>query len=217
MPGTSTRIGKRRMRPYQALLCLPAALALVPLAGLALGLTQDPETPPAGQEKPPGLGALVDSERERLEQELDGVWLLLRYDPANTLFDSSRVQGVLMIREGFLSLNLTVLQSKREFLGPGMQLFVQGGTHRYRIDEFAHLQTAAIMSFHNFEDSREVRIEPDGTPREYAVELDESGNTLKLIKSDGSVLSWMRLTESEFPAESIEALSRIRANLPSED
>jgi hypothetical protein len=197
------------MRPAQASLILTAALALVPLASFARGRAQDPVTPPdvkrdAKQDdktKTPGIGGFLDDERERVIQSLEGVWLLMRFDPPHDLFDSRNVQGVLMIRDGYLSLNLMAQQFGQELFGDGVQLFVQGGAHRYRIDEFGRLQTSAIMSFHNFDAEDSFTVEASGASREYVVALDETGDTLKLTKSDGSVLTWIRLKQTEYPEE----------------
>jgi hypothetical protein len=201
------------MRRSLLFLSLPAALALPLLAGLALTRTQDPaETPPA---KPtaPGLAAFSAAERERIEKGLDGVWLLVRYDPPNALFDARNVQGVAMFHEGYLSLNVMAQTFQKEFLGPGIQLFVQGGAHRYQVSEFLRLQTAAIMSFHNFDDDETLEVEASGSPREYEIKLDEAGTGLALTKSDGAVLSWIKLGETEFPADSLEALDRVRGRI----
>jgi hypothetical protein len=201
------------MRISLLLLSLPAALVPVSFAGLALARPQDPvETPPAAQEKP-SLAAFKAEKRERIEKGLEGVWMLLTYDPPNTMFDAHDVQGVAMFHEGYLSLNVMAQTFQREFLGDGVQLFIQGGAHRYRVDEFLRLQTAAIMSFHNFDDDEEIEVETSGSPREYEVELDEDGKTLTLTKSDGAVLKWTKLGETEFPADSADALDRVRGRI----
>lgn len=195
------------MRPAYASLILSAALALVPLASFARGRAQDPVTPPdvkrdAKQEakpKTPGLGGYLEDERARIVKALDGVWLLMSFDPPHDLFNSRNVQGMLMIRDGYLSLNIMAQQFGQELFGDDRQLFVQGGAHRYRIDAFGRLQTSAIMSYHNFEDEDRFVVEPSGAGREYTVALDEAGDTLKLTKSDGSVLTWMRLRQTEYP------------------
>jgi hypothetical protein len=197
---------------HLALRTLISALLLVPfaLAGLALA-RQDPpaEAPP----RSPGLQGLGTDERARVEEALEGAWLLLRYDPPDALFDPTNVQGVALFHDGYLSLNVMAQTFQREFLGDGRQLFVQGGAHRFRIDEFLRLQTAAVMSFHNFDDEDLIQLEPSGSPREYDVKLDEGGKSMTLTKSDGTVLTWSKLGSSEFPPDSIEALNRVRGKI----
>jgi len=202
------------MRPFHALLCIPVALALIPLASLARGRPQDPDKP---RQKAPGLTSLVDEKRERLEKELDGVWMLVSFDPGEGFFDSRNVQGVLMISDGYLSLNVMAEQLARELFGPEVMLFLQGGAYRYRIDEFARMQTASIMSYHNFEDFREFVVEPSGTPREFMVDLDESGEMLKLIKPDRSILSFVKLGETQFPEDALNTLNRAREEAEKEE
>jgi hypothetical protein len=201
------------MRNPLLFLSLPAALALASFAGLALTRVQDPvETPPAAQQKP-GIASFTEDKRARIEQALEGVWMLVRYDPADLLFDARNMQGVAMFHEGYLSLNVMAQTFQREFLGDGVQLYIQGGAHRYRVNEFLRLQTAAIIAFHNFDDDEDIEVEASGSPREYEIELDEEGKTLTLTKSDGAVLTWSKLGETEFPAESADALDRVRGRI----
>jgi hypothetical protein len=201
------------MRRSLLFLSLPATLALASLAGLALTRPQDPvETPPAPAVKP-GLGAVAAEKRARIEQGLEGAWLLVRYDPADALFDARNVQGVAIFQEGYLSLNIMAQTFQSEFFGDGFQLFIQGGAHRYRVDDFLRLQTAAIFSFHNFDDDEDLETEASGSPREYEIELDETGRTLSLTKSDGAVLLWNKLAETPFPSESSDALDRVRGKI----
>ncbi len=193
---------------------LVSALLLVPfgLAGLALA-RQEPPAEASPRPTSPGLQGLGTSERTRVEEALEGAWLLLRYDPPDALFDPTNVQGVALFHDGYLSLNVMAQTFQREFLGDGRQLFVQGGAHRFRIDEFLRLQTAAVMSFHNFDDEDLIQLEPSGSPREYDLKLDEGGGSMTMTKSDGSVLTWSKLGTSEFPPDSIEALNRVRGKI----
>lgn len=188
-------------------------LAAAPLPVALLGDQDPPETPPEEEEPRPGLTAHREEERARVEAALEGTWMLLRYDPPAAIFDPTNVQGVAVFQDGYLSLTVMAQTFQPEFFGDGVQLFVQGGAHRYRVNELGELQTAAIMSFHNFDDEELLQVEASGSPREYTLEIDETGTTLRMTKADGTALSWSRLGETEFPADAAEALDRVRGKV----
>jgi hypothetical protein len=189
------------MRPY---------LALAPLA-LLLALPPARQDPPAQDETPkPGLTTFLERERVRIEKEIEGTWLLMTYQPPTALFNPENIRGVAMFRDGYLSVNIMAQTFVPEFLGDGVQLFVQGGAHRYRISEFAELQTAAIVAFQNLADEDELVVEPSDLPREYKVAIDPDGGTLSLTSSYGSRLTWSRLKPTAFPSESLDALNAVR-------
>ena len=182
---------------------LALAAALIPAARLVQEDAQDAEDPP------PVLG-LHQGERERLEQAIEGTWLLQRFDPADVVVNPANVQGMAIFREGFLSLNVMAQSFAPEFLGDGLQLFVQGGGHRYRINEYLELQTAAVLGFQNFDHEDLMTVETAGTPREYRLEIDQDGATMRMTRPDGTMLTWSRLTESAFPTASSDYLDRTR-------
>lgn len=157
-----------------------------------------------------GASGFFDSERERIEELIDGTWILQAYQPQEFLFDSENIQGLAIFRDGYMSVNMIAQTFVPEFLGDGGQLYVQGGTHRYRISEFLELQTATMIGFSNFQDVEDVALEPSGFPREYRIDIDEAGVELRMTGQDETVLIWSRLTETEFPAGSLEALDMFR-------
>ena len=189
------------------------SLALVPLAvllSLPL-LAQDPPGEQDGADEPqPGLASLHEQQRERVQKEIEGTWLLMEYRPANALFHPENIRGVAMFRDSYLSINIAAQTFDPEFLGDGRQLYIQGGAHRYRINEFGELQTAAIVAYQNLADEEEVVTEPAGYPREYQVDLSDDGGELTLISPGGGSLRFSRMEPTEFPVESLDALNAAR-------
>ncbi len=181
------------------LLALPAGAALF----------QDPEDPPV--EEAPTEGTLARQrydQRQQIEKDLEGAWLLTYYQPAVGVFDQNNVQGFAIFYGGYLSLTLQAQTFEAEFLGPGHQAYVQGSAHRYRISDQLELQTAAIMGFHNLNEDEEIMFEVPTGAREYRVSVD--GEKLELTRVDGARFLFSRLGETEFPTEAADFLDTTR-------
>lgn len=198
------------MRPVLALTPLVLLLALP-------AVLQEPEGEgPGDEEAAPEdedantFTSLFERERERLEEAVQGTWMLQQYNPAEAVFDPENVRGVAIFREGFLSVTIMAQTFRPEFLGDGGQLWVQGGSYRYRISEFLELQTATIVGFDNYEDVDEMEVELEGAAREYRLDVEADGATLRMTAENGAELIWSRLTESALPEETIDVLDATR-------
>ncbi|MEM7307093.1 MAG: hypothetical protein AAF682_10510 [Planctomycetota bacterium] len=194
----------------------PCLLAL-PLG--ALYLQEEGDDPFGGGEQEdvkPATGTLARTfadERERLTEEIEGVWMVSSYEPAGRIIDQSNFQGFAMFQDGYLTLISQARSFGAELLGDGLSLFVQGGAYRYRVDDFLSLQTAAIMGFSNFANEDQMQFEEPGFPGEYRVEINESSTTLALIKQDSTVIRMVRLTQTEFPDQAAQYLDLTRGGL----
>jgi hypothetical protein len=189
-----------------------AALAVVPLV-FALAL-QDPAPAPQGeeQEQEP-LVPLSDfrrSERQRMEREMQGTWVLTLYRGAYDVVEQSTVRGFLMFDRGLVAMNLQLIAQPHGFIGRGERYYVQAGLHRYRLTELLQLQLASVMAFTNANDQDELAADPASYPREYDNTI--AGNDLTLRRWDGEELTFRRMRGGEFPDDAIRRLDRARGS-----
>ncbi|MCZ6596528.1 MAG: hypothetical protein O7B99_02710 [Planctomycetota bacterium] len=183
---------------------LLAATALAGLAGSLFlpALAQDPTD---DLDELPLLYGMRQADKARLEQEIVGAWLLTGFDSPREVIDQRDIQAFAVFHDGFLSLTIQARTFNPEFLGDDVQFWVQAGGHRYRISDFATLQTAAILGFHNANDRGELVFEPPSFPREYAITITDGAMTLE--RSDGTRFSFNRLKKSTFPNKAIDLLN----------
>ena len=183
---------------------LLAATALAGLAG-SLFLPAFAQDPDDDLDPSTTLFGVQQEDKARLEEEIVGAWLLTGFDSPSELVDQEDIRGFAVFHDGFLSLTIQARTFNPEFLGDGVQYWVQGGGHRYRISDFGTLQTASILGFHNVNDDGVLVFEPASFPREYTITIADGALTLE--RSDGALLSFNRLQKSTFPNEAIDYLN----------
>jgi hypothetical protein len=166
---------------------------LAPLTlALALAFPQDPKEPQVPH-RPVFEGAALES--ARIRTEILGAWQLTRGEIPDLGASGSGVAGYALILEGYLSLEVHVLGNTAP---DSENTFFQTGTHRWKLDDEAHLETYGLIGTHNITDDEEDDFEPPGLRREYNVEL--AGDRLVLERVDGkSRLTFMRLGKLPFP------------------
>ena len=199
----------------RALHALTPAVLCLPLAALALqeGGEGDPEQETPGT----GLGNFFKTEQVRLEEGLEGVWRLMAYETPLGPQEMQNMEGYAFFQDGFHSLTVSARTYNDEFLGDGLQLYVQGGVYSYRIDENLRLQTAAMLGFHNTEDVDTITYESGNLPREYEVELGMDKGSLSLRRPDGTVLRFARMQRVDFPEDALRRLNLERSGLYNEE
>ena len=167
--------------------CLLAAAALLAWPALP----QDP--PERDQRWPFGL----EKEIERLNEGIVGPWQLVSAEMPTRAIDPGRVKGYLLVMEGYLSLevHLQAVKSLPDTLG----LFFQTGTHRWRVNEQAKIETHSLIGMHNFTFDEEPEFQPPGERKTFEVQLDEDRLTLR--KPGDSTLVFRRLGKLPFPGQ----------------
>lgn len=189
-----------------------AALAGIPLV-FVLALQDPAPTPQEEEQEQEPLVPLSDfrrSERQRLEKEMQGTWVLTLYKGAYDVVEQSTVRGFLMFDRGLVAMNLQLIAQPHGFLGRGERYYVQAGLHRYRLTELLQLQLASVMAFTNANDDDELAADPASYPREY--EITVAGNDLTLRRWDGEELTFRRMRGGEFPEEAIRRLDQARGS-----
>lgn len=173
--------------PSTKLPCLVAAIAL--LVGAAP--RQDP--PERDEKWPFGL----EREIERLNEGLVGPWQLVSAQMQTRAVDPGRVKGYLLVMEGYLSLevHLQAVQSLPDTLG----LFFQSGTHRWRVNEQAKIETYSLIGTHNFTFDEDPEFQPPGQRSTFEIQLAEERLTLR--KPGESTLVFKRLGKLPFPGQ----------------
>ena len=204
------------MRPW--ILFAPALIAF-PLGSL---MVQDPVPETGGDEEQEipaftgSLGSIFSEERKHLEEGVVGAWTLQLYEDPNAFYNQSNIQGFAIFLDGFVSMSLTAQTYAPEFLSTSGQQYFQSGTHRYRISPLLELQTASIVAFDNMEAEKVVYYEAPGTAREYSLNIDEEGKTLKMTRRDGVALTWSRMLQTGFPEVAIDRLNLGRSRYGSD-
>ncbi len=187
------------MRPLVtlSLACLLAASAMLP--------AQE-------EKKPGGISGYRQSEKERLEQELVGAWILLEYRNPREVLERGHYSGFASFQSGYFNLMLRIDALSPSLLGPQPQTIVQAGVHQYRLTGDARLQTATVMGFSNDTPDFELQADPGGFPREFAVFLKDDALTLR--RWDDLELVFRRADATgSFPKRSADVLDRYRGRV----
>jgi len=199
------------------LLSLFAGLArLEPGRAPAQDPAQDEQDEPEGPVLP-GLTAFSAREARRLEQEIEGVWLLTSFEPRDRVVDPRDVRGYASFQDGFMTL---LLQGRgldpTAFIARSPTYFaVEAGLHRFRISPELTLQTAAVMGYTNANDEGVLAFDRSGATREYTISVEDG--ELTLTRSRSSRFTFRRLPGgAEFPIEAIQAIERGRMGIVDE-
>lgn len=178
---------------------------------LALVLPSAGPQEPAGQEPVP-ITAFRQRERQRLEKELEGAWMLTSFQTTQEYVDPRDVRGFADFHAGFMTLILQGREPDLSLLrGAVVNYTIQAGAYRYRVSENLTLQTATIMGYSNANALGELAFDASGDAREYTLRL--ADDELTLIREGGNQFVFSRLRSSAFPNTAIEALERARAGL----
>ena len=196
------------MRLETPLACLAAAL---PAFGLGLIV--------AGQEDgqddllPPGWRERQQLERDELTAALQGNWTLVEFNHATNDLSTVGIAGYLGVQADLLVFIVHTTEPAVDFFGEPRRF--QAGVHHWRLSDDSKLQTASIIGHTNFRNGQ-LEFENQYTPREYQPIVDE--RELSLVRSDGSVLRFLKLDAQPFPEQAAEIIEAARAGLdPFED
>jgi hypothetical protein len=190
---------------------LPALLLLAGLFFPAPAL-QDQEKekkqePPKKSDNP--VTRFFEDAAESLTKELDGSWMLLDYTDPQMPVEAGQARGFLTFHEGFLSWLLTIDSSEQSLFGLRSFLILDSGAYRYRVDEQANLQLAAVMSFTNNTDDGNVDQDPPGTTFEYIAKIED--NVLELRDTEGIVITFRKVEAGDFPDSAVRRLEEQRS------
>lgn len=149
-------------------------------------------------------------ETERLEEGVEGSWMVFNYVDPNIPAQEDVVSGFATFHGGFLTWILAIDSAERRLFQLREFLILESGAYRYRFDEQANLQLASVMSFTNNNEDGELSREPSGTALEYFVTLQE--DVLELRTPQGAVFSLRKIEAGEFPEAAIRRLESRRGN-----
>lgn len=189
---------------------------LVLLAGL-LSTSFFPARPQDEQEtekkkRVNAVTSFFQGEAERLDEEIEGSWMLMEYlDPDEIPLEDS-VSGFATFHEGFLTWFVAVDAVEQRFFRMRAHVFFRSGAFRYRFDEQATLQLASVMSFTNDTEDTELEREPAGLAFEYYCKLEDG--LLELRDTEGVVMSFRKIEAGEFPEAAIRAIESRRSGTP---
>jgi hypothetical protein len=171
---------------------------------------QEPEKKKKKAENP--VTRFFQQEGERLEGAVEGSWLLFDYvDPVVSSLDGTPT-GFATFHEGVVSMTISVDTAERRLFRLREFQLVQSGVYRYRFDEQANLQLAAVMSFSNASEDGEMERLPAGLAMEYFSKLED--DVLELRNSEGVTLSFRKFTAGDFPDSAIRKLEARRSGTP---
>ena len=178
------------------------------LAGLlTLSFVQEEEI-----KRPLGFSGFKETEKERIEEEIEGTWMLLEYKSPREVLPRNQYAGFASFQNNFFSMTLRLSGTKRGIFADRPATVVQAGVHRYRLSNDLRLQTATVMGFSNENDDFELEIEPSAYPREYQVSLKE--DQLSLRRADGLEFVFRRAdSDGYFPRKAADALERNRGRV----
>lgn len=148
------------------------------------------------------------TQREKMEEDLVGTWLLVRYDKSGVLVEQSKVRGFATFYEGFMSMSLELIAEREVVFGGNDQTYIQSAVNRYRITDTNYLQTSVLMGFTNANRFAAMRSAPQNYPSEYEITVNEAELTLR--RHDGDMLTFRRTQAGDFPQKSIDLLDRTR-------
>ena len=185
-------------------------------SGAALGGGfQDPadENPVLDNRAP--LTAFTDAESARIEEEIQGAWILTGFATREGIADPEDYRGFAMFDDGFMSMSF-----QGQSLDPGIftgpiAYSTQAGLHRFRISAQLTLQTAAVMGYISSDSNRSITFERSGQAREYNVRLIDG--ELVLSNVTGTRFTYRRVQSGAFPVNSARELERSRGRAIEED
>lgn len=194
------------MKPLPVLLALSFAPALLPPAQEPAPQAPQEEVP---RDQLPPYERFLATERERLETEIQGNWLLIEFENPNEPARQSVMQGWASFNQGYLTLFLQYSAVEAALLREVQRRYVEVAAHRYRISEDLLLQTASILGTSNMNPSRELVPEEAGTAREFRVQLQDG--LLELITRKGTRITFRRVEETAFPVDAVLDLEATRS------
>jgi len=147
-------------------------------------------------------------ERRRLEEELQGAWILTEHRTGEDgPFDDER-QGFMLFHEGFVTIFVYVRTVENGFLGATEKVYAQAGSFRYRINDELFLQTASMMGFVTG-DGDEIEVTGSGEGREYEIAL-QDGQMDLFNAAEGIRMTLRHIARTDFPAAALEDLEEQR-------
>ena len=155
--------------------------------------------------------AFREKEKKRLEEEIEGSWVLQRFETPSNRFDSTAIQGYAIFYEGFMALTLRGQGRDQTWFDVEQRvLTLQAGVFRYQFGDLLTLQTASIMGFSLPDRLNDPIFERFNQAREYLVDLDEY--ELRLNHPSGYWFVFTKMERGEFPEETLKELEAMRWN-----
>jgi hypothetical protein len=185
-----------------------------PIACLLLaGLLAPAPSPRQAQEEPAKrtnpVTRFFEAEGERLARELEGSWMLLDYTDPLVSPDAGSASGFAAFHSGFLTWMLAIDSATQSLLGLSEFLILESAAYRYRVDDQASLQLAAVMGFSNNTESGDVERDPSGIAFEYFARIEDG--VLELRDPDGVVLTFRKVEAGDFPDSAIRKIEKQRS------
>ena len=156
----------------------------------------------------PPLQRFRRQQKLRIEQEIEGNWILIdSKDPNNPLADEY-IDGWASFHDGYMTMFLQIRRLERAVFKDRERRYFQYGAHRYRVSEDLYLQTAAIMASTNINEDRKILYEDSGLPREFQIDIRD--DTMQLTNRELVTLEFNRVDDTKFPVEAIQGLQQSR-------
>ena len=148
------------------------------------------------------------AEKKRIEEALEGGWILMDFTDPNNPLEESVFDGWVSFHEGYMTLLFHFAIIEPGFLGEREQRYYQMGTYRYQLSEELYLQTATLMGSSNWNPEGEIEREPSGFARELQIEI--ADDELTLTNRNLIRFQFRRVRETEFPLDAVRELQRTR-------
>ena len=201
--------------PALLLLWLPAALggaAQDPLPRQRDGATQeDDERGRLPTKPPPPFAAFAESERARIEEEMQGAWMLADLLIPEMVLPTEDARGFATIVDGFLTITIQLRLFNRGILRNRVDYFIQGEVYRYQLEDFNRLQLASVMGFNNTGETGQLEFVGAREFKQFDLTLNEGEMELRSL--DGRRLTFTKVEAGEFPDEALKFLRRSRSGL----
>lgn len=176
----------------------PLVFALIALPWSA----QDPTPSDPAKQDPVAHFGDVRADAARISQGLLGPWQLMRAEiPGENLTAGSTV-GYALFMEGYMSLEMHFAYADTNPYSDS--IFYQTGTHRWRVDDGAELETVCMIGTNNYNQEEIYDFQMPGSRSKFRVLL--AGDDLTLIRKESTTkFFFKRLGKLPFPGATIGA------------
>lgn len=144
------------------------------------------------------------AQADKLSRELNGAWRLVRVIDVDNPIQSALMAGFAMITDGYIS--FVIEAEANAFDAFDVDPLFQVGVHHLRFNQMLQLQTSTIIGHSNLEGT--FSYEEAGILREFEVTV--LGNTLTLLRPNGSRLLFQRAENAVFPEKTISLIRQQR-------
>lgn len=144
------------------------------------------------------------AQADKLGKDISGVWRLVRVIDVDNPIQSTMMAGFAMITDGYISFVIEAEANSFDVFDDDP--LIQVGVHHLRFNQLLQIQTSTIIGHSNL--AEEFSYEPSGTVREFEVRV--AGNTMTLLRPNGSRLLFQRAVNAVFPEKTISLIRQQR-------